>query len=181
MTRNGSLAYYLVAIVVGCFFMAVCDSFVFHVLEKPEYHWSAQSFLSYYAASLLLGCWTALLFAFVLRRLTAALRLGRSWQWLVAGAVVSPGIVWSLGWGAQFLAILVHQGPEWQTVPLLLIQMHVLMAPTAIVGGRFGTWEAAAAGAATAVVLLHIHRAFEPRAESESAPGSRVLVPPKSI
>ncbi len=164
MTRSGSLAYYLVAIVVGCFFMAVCDSFVFNVLEKPEYHWSAQNFLRYYAASLLLGCWTALLFAFVLRRLTAALRLGRSWQWLVAGAVVSPGVVWSLAW-AQFLAILVHQRPGWQTTPLLLIQMHVLLAPTTIVGGRFGTWEAASAGAATAVVLLHIHRAFELRAD----------------
>jgi len=165
MTRSGSLAYYLVAIVVGCFFMAVCDSFVLSALEKPDYHWSVQNFLRYYAASLLLGCWTALLFAFVLRRLTAALRLGRSWQWLVAGAVVSPGVVWSLAWAAQLLAILVHQRPGWQTIPLLLIQMHVLMAPTTIVGGRFGTWEAASAGAATAVVLLHIHRAFELRAD----------------
>lgn len=161
MTRRGSLVYYLGGIAVGCLFMAAYMS----LLVNPGTRWSIRNFLGFYSSAVFLGGWTALLFAFLLRRLTAALGARRYWEWMIAGAALAPAVIWFLGDVVQFLVVL-GQGPGWQAMPLLWIQVLMLMAPTAIVGTRLGMWGAIPVGAATAYVLSYIHRAFEPKLDS---------------
>lgn len=115
-------------------------------------------FLLYFLA-LVYGSFTMLLFAFLLRRAIGWLKWERANAWIVAGFVLAPSLVWAL----FFL---------WDK----LLSKWALVGPQVmwwmIFGGAIGVAEfahsqlaatisAAAVGAATALVLHRIHRAFE--------------------
>ncbi len=152
MTRRGSLAYYLAAVVVGCFAMTACLWFYHVLVELPH-----PGLLNLYFLSLLTGSFTALVFAFLLRLVMAVVngRTGR--QWLFSGAVLALLLVWGMGSLAIAFAP-VRKGPLW---------MALLGGPVFV--GLATPWLALPAGASTAYVLYRIHRAFAPLPEKSAS------------
>lgn len=152
MTRHGSLAYYLAAWVCGCLFMS---SFVWvraAIIRSPEIAdlGAAFSFLIFNFYGLMLGAPTALLVAFLLRRVADLARYQKSWQWMIVGSALSTALIA----GFWFLDRINMTG----------------RAMTSRVVGFFGSgpqivvnsgwWLALPAGAATAWVLYRVQRAF---------------------
>jgi uncharacterized membrane protein len=163
MTRRGSLAYYLVAWVCGCLFMSLA---IWLPGQWEHTHWTpgfqgASGFLFFYFLGLILGAFTALLFAFLLRRLVAALRLKDLWQWALTGAGLAELLVWGLAglnsvFGSSRFALGMPRPLE--LLRILLVGALGAVRPPAV-------RSILAAGAATASVLHLIQRAFEPRAD----------------
>ncbi len=164
MTRRGTLAYYFAAIVVGCFFLVLGVT----AIGEGSLRFSGQGlrdfFLLYFLA-LVYGSFTMLLFAFLLRRMARWLKWERAVVWMFAGAALAPSLVWAL-----FLL--------WSR----LLSQWALVGPQVmwwmIFGGAIGVAEfahsqlaatvsAGAVGAATALVLHRIHRAFEAPCETK--------------
>ena len=158
MTRRGTLAYYLAAIVVGCFFMVLGVTAIGEGSLRFSTAGLRDVFLLYFLA-LVYGSFTMLLFAFLLRRAARWLKWERAAVWVLAGAAIAPALVWALFivWDKLF--------SKWALVgPQVVWWM--------IFGGAIGVAEfahsqlaatvsACAVGAATALVLHRIHRAFE--------------------
>lgn len=152
MTRHGSLAYYLAAWVCGCFFMPIC------LLGTPNFPGSASEVplnvllripFSYFLA-LMFGAFSSLLFGFLLRRISRWLALSRTWQWLLAGAILAPILIALIG----SIFLLPHRRP-------MYFLLFIDYAPYSIISGGIGfVWRVIPAGAATAWVLFRIHRAF---------------------
>ena len=165
MTRRGSLAYYLAAVVCGTFFVV----FVYHAYSVWESglgdRW-AYDFIFAYFISLAVGLFTQLLFAFVLRRVTALLHWQAGWQWLIAGAVAGLAVLWILHWTGYALERM-HFPPERQTLKSLLLYPF-FVGPMMLAARPF--WLPIPAFAATAFVLFRVHRAFD--APSEPLAGS---------
>ena len=82
MTRRGTLAYYLTAIVVGCFFLVLGVTAIGEGSLRFSTAGLRDFFLLYFLA-LVYGSFTMLLFAFLLRRMAHWLkwepRWGRRW------------------------------------------------------------------------------------------------------
>jgi len=155
MTRRGSLAYYLAAWICGCVFMGAC---VWAYTTIPtgtgprgfplRENSGLLLFILFY--SLLSGAACALLDAFLLRRLTSALRWHGALQWTASGAILAPALIAGLGEldrlsGANAAASLSLLG-------ILTAGPDMVLA--------VGWWLAIPAGAATAYVLYRIDRAF---------------------
>ena len=159
MTRRGTLAYYFAAIVVGCFFMALGIT----AIGEGSLRFSGQGlrdfFLLYFLA-LVYGSFTMLLFAFLLRRAACWLKWERGVTWILAGAVLSPSLVWTffLVW-SRLLSGWALGGPQ---VMWLMIFGGAIGVAEFAHSHLAATISAAAVGAATALVLHRIHRAFEP-------------------
>ena len=108
-------------------------------------------------AALLLPA-TALLFAFLLRRLMSWLRAEKLWQWALAGPTLALPMAWGVRWASRATDVIGLQG-AWRQVAVFLFlgvrgiaERHVLLAmPVA---------------AATSAVLFLIHRAFAQKGES---------------
>lgn len=158
MSRRGTLAYYFAAVVVGCFFMVLGVTAIGEGSLRFSTAGMRDFFLLYFLA-LVYGSFTMLLFAFLLRRVAGWLKWERAVAWVVGGFVLAPSLVWAL-----FLL--------WDK----LLSKGALVGPQVIwwmiFGGAIGVAEfahsqlaatvsAAAVGAATALVLRRIHRAFE--------------------
>ncbi len=152
MTRRGSLAYYLAAWACGCLFMSL--GVWFRGGRAPGFE-GASGFLFFYFLSLIFGAFAALLFAFVLRRMAVVLRCGRLWQWLLLGAALGGGLIRALGWLRPWLDRI--EQPVARAI-LSLVSVVATLPPDSF-------WLAMPAGAATALVLYHIHRAFARREE----------------
>ncbi len=158
MTRRGSLAYYLAAVAVGCFFMALL---MWLPLGREPARWAprfegASGFLFFYFFAIVFGSFTALVFGFLLRALAKALRWNGLWHWLFLGAVVAG--VLNVG-----LRALGRSMESWSRAQTLAVSI-------AVGGPMFippqDWWRAVVAGIATAYVLFYIHGAFAPRAGS---------------
>ena len=162
MTRRGTLAYYFAAIVVGCFFMVLGITAIGEGSLRFSTAGLRDFFLLYFLA-LVYGSFTMLVFAFLLRRIAQWLKLTRTFAWSAAGALLAPSLVWALFFvWSRFLMERALVGPQvvwWM-----------------IFGGAIGVAEfaqsnlaaaisAAGVGAASALVLHRIHRAFEPGAD----------------
>lgn len=161
MTRRGSIVYYMAAWACGCLFMSLA---VWLSGKWEPTHWTpgfkgASGFLAFYFLSLILGAFTALLFAFLLRRSVAVLGWRQPWQWIAVGAVLAPLTIWVSGLAEVSRTSQVELG-RWVVTLLLLF-----FAAPALVREK-GLWLAVPVGAATALVLYHIHRAFEPRPDT---------------
>jgi len=162
MTRRGSLAYYLAAWVCGCLFMSVG---VWLPGGWESTHWTpsfkgAFGFVGSYFLSLVFGAFMTLLFALVLRRLTAILNWERLWQWVLTGAALAPLTVWTLALLGQAAGGREAQLNRWAVMLLLLF----LGGPMDVF--QRGLWVAIPVGVATSCVLYLIHRAFEPKLDS---------------
>ena len=161
MTRRGSLAYYLFAVVVGCLFLAVA---MLSMASVSTLRWdSGRDFIFVYFLAVAHGWMAALIFAFLLRRIACALAWRRSWQWMILGGSLAILLLlaWVLlptGWlGARIvLRSLLWLLPSGNTVTGFgFTSSPKVLLPVLFLGG-----------AATAFVLFRVHRAFEPQVES---------------
>jgi hypothetical protein len=148
MTRRGSLAYYLAAWICGCFFMSALVwikdlATVPLQLATPKGAFGLLFFCFY---GFIVGAFASLVSAFLLRRIAVAARWTQAWRWTLAGAVLAPVIIGLLGKWWQRSA---------DTAPWLLL---IAYGPAVVLYA--GLWLAIPAGAATALVLYRIHRAF---------------------
>lgn len=159
MTRRGSLAYYLAAWVCGCFFMSA--TIWFSSLWLPTAR-SVSDLLFVYFLYLMNGVLPMLLFGFVLRRAAKGMGLTHTWQWLVAGAVLTPALTALLGMMSSWHAV---QGAGWRD----WVSSYLLSTRANQVPPRWMPVITAPAGAATAWVLFRIDRAFS-RPYSETTP-----------
>jgi hypothetical protein len=155
MTRRGSLVYYLSAWILGCFFMSLLmwikDMFPV-TLDTPANH-SAFGLLFFYFYGLVFGALAALVGAFLLRAVMAALKCKTPIHWAVAGAVLAPLLIAILGvWGRRVGMV---ERPGMRLVGLLTFGPKTVL--------EAGWWLAVPAGAATAYLLCRIQRAFAPR------------------
>lgn len=156
MTRRGSLVYYLAAWILGCFFMST-SIWIKDLWGPPLMQMgSRQAFgmLLFYVYSLSFGASTALLGAFLLRRLMALLKCKTPAHWAGVGAILAPVLIGILGtWGRH-----ASSGTGSRPAPRLLA--FVTFGPMTVL--EAGWWLAVPAGAATAYLLCRIHRAFLP-------------------
>jgi hypothetical protein len=159
MTPRGTLAYYFVAVVVGCFFMVLGITAIGEGSLRFSTAGLRDFFLLYFLA-LVYGWFTMVLLGFVLRVAARRLKWTRGIAWVAAGAVLAPAVVWGLYalWAKTF-ARWALGGPQ--------------VAWWMVFGGAIGVAEFASSrpaataacvfvGAATAFFLHRVHRAFEP-------------------
>jgi hypothetical protein len=164
MTRRGSLAYYLVAVIVGPLFLSL-SIYVYGLLQGDVVSYVGLRFFSAYFLVLIFFALPLLLWAFGLRILSRTFSLREVWQWVMLGGVLLPSMLWVLS--AIYLGL---SSSGW--IPLFFFQLfgglgllarESLMALVVIL---------APAGAATAFLLRRIHLAFEPQAEEAGTPGA---------
>jgi hypothetical protein len=156
MTRRGSLAYYLTAWICGCFFVSFAVWIKSLAGRTPanvffNLH-SAFGLLFFCFFGLLLGFFSSIGGAFVLRLIAAWLRWQRGWQWMLAGAALAPAIIAPLGW-LQDNAVEHHR-------ELPRIVAMVAYGPSVVF--EAGAWLAIPSGALTAWVLYRVYMAFDP-------------------
>jgi len=155
MTRRGSLIYYLSAWILGCFFMSLAiwirdaagSNALFVSVRRFD---SIFGLIFFYFYGLILGAFAAMLGAFSLRRIMRALKCKTPSHWAVAGAILMPVVVVTLGWLERRFDVTLHPGERLMTL-LTLGPKTVLEA---------GWWLAVPAGAVTAYLLGRIERAF---------------------
>jgi len=161
MTRRGSIVYYLSAWILGCFFMSLLvwirEMFA-ATLDIPLSR-SAFGLLFVYFYGLLAGALAALLGAFVLRIIMAALKCKTPAHWAVVGAVLAPVLIVILGILGRRIETAQH--------PDLRLMGFLTLGPKTVLDA--GWWVAIPAGAVTAYFLCRIQRAFAP----QQAPGVR--------
>jgi len=155
MTRRGSIAYYLAAVVCGSFFLAVSYYGSLLWTGASRQNWG-RDFLFIYVITIPLALLPQLLSAWLLRRL--AWRVApRSWPvWLAAGTIIWLAVLWSVGQvGAAVEQI--RPSPAW--VNLKVVVMFLLVGP--MYASQQPLWIPVPAAAATAWVVFLVHRAFE--------------------
>jgi hypothetical protein len=160
MTKQGTLAYYLAAWVVGCF--VVTSLLVLQIWVTGTDYDRTGGFaevLKVYFVALIFGAVDSLVFAFLLRRIMR--NHGSVWLWMAAGGVL-----------ASLLALLfVRLGaadPSLSGSVLMLV-----LAPSNLIVGMRIWWQVPLDGAAIAAVLFLVNRAFN-RAEEQPQAQSRV-------
>jgi hypothetical protein len=161
MTRQGSIAYYLTAWIVGNFFMIlaffVSDAIALHGSTHDFFRDIASNFLFAYFFGLIYGASTALVYGFVLRRLMIWSRAIRLWQWFLAGSALVIPFFFTFRWmgprlhfsdpGGNFLAIMIG-GPL-----TTLVDDYRILFPAIL------------AGTMTSATLFYVHSAFAQKAE----------------
>ena|ERR1700735_4914003 len=162
MTRSGSLAYYLIAWICGCFFMSLAvwtkDLFGTSANNAISTH-SVFALIFFYFYGLVFGMVPALAGAFLLRRVMAALKCKTPSHWALVGAVFAPGVVAILGlWGR-------HAGLDEQGA-MRAIRI-ITYGPKLVVDT--GWWIAIPAGAMTAYLLCRVQRAFAPQQSPQAS------------
>jgi hypothetical protein len=153
MTRTGSLAYYLAAIVCGSFFYTLVHSLADSSAGGPSGNW-ARDFLFLFFLGTIFGWFPQLVAAFLLRRVAVPLGWDRAWHWIVGGAGVYLFVFVVLGIaGAQLERY--TAGTRYESINRILLGLDTLAA-------RSGIWQGLLAGAATSFVLYRVHGAFSP-------------------
>jgi hypothetical protein len=160
MTQRGSIVYYLSAWILGCFFMTLLvwarDMFA----ATPTFPVSRSTFglLFFYFYGLLLGSLAALLGAFLLRVIMAALKCKTPVHWALAGAILTPVLLVILGVLGRRIEGIQHTG--------LRLAGLLTLGPKIVLDA--GWWLAIPPGAATAYFLCRIQRAFAPQQAAAS-------------
>jgi hypothetical protein len=169
MTRRGSIAYYLAAVVCGCFFLVLALAAVGERSLRISSPGLRDVFLLYFL-SIAYGSVSLLLFAFLLRLLARRIRWISSLEWMFGGAILACLLAWSMN------SLWIHWlGPRNLPGPALLWRM-VFGGPVGLVGLSKGpvsaTLAMAVAGAATALVLARITFAFDTVPPQKSGHGA---------
>jgi hypothetical protein len=155
MTRRGTLIYYLSAWIVGCFFMSGAI-WIKGTFEPQSGTFAGRSVFGLIFASVsgfLLGACAAFLGAFLLRRIMTALKCKTPSHWALAGAILAPVLIASLGTWERHMNF--AQRPALNIFALLTTGPRVVLDT--------GWWFAIPAGAATAYLLCRIERRFAPQ------------------
>ncbi len=156
MTRRGSIAYYLAAVVCGSFFLAVSYFLYFQAAGSDSKQWGRDLLFLYFfgvlfaALPLVLGAW-------LLRRVVARLNWKQGWQWLLTGTAIFLAVVWVLGRTGVALVD--------ADVPGTMALMPILGGP--MFATLYPLWVPLPASAATAATLFLVHRAFAEPAPEE--------------
>jgi hypothetical protein len=154
MTRKGSIAYYLAAVVCGSFFFTLAH-FILTRANHGGIGELARNFLFAFFLETIFGCVLQLLAAFAVRRLASPLRWTEAWHWAIGGAGVFLLVLYALSLlGAGFNTVCVRYG--WTRIAPFG-QYLFRQAADSLQGG---IWEGLAAGALTALVLFAVNRAF---------------------
>jgi MFS family permease len=111
-----------------------------------------QNFLWLYFLSMVLGGFTSVLVAVLLRWVATSFRWRRGWHWAVTGAFLALAVVSAL----RFVGSLIPDTiPGW----LKLFVGLVVIAPE-VIHSPGNLWSTLPAGAATGFVLFKVNRAF---------------------
>jgi hypothetical protein len=148
MTRSGSIAYYLAAVVCGSFFFTLAH-FLIGTEKGSDPDW-ARAFLFAFFLGTIFMCIPQILAAFVLRRLAGPLRWTKSWHWAIGGAGV-------------FLLVLIVLGIAGAAFDRVAGGSRIASLGPFVFGQatmRSGIWQTLSAGALTALVLYSVQRAF---------------------
>jgi len=151
MTRSGSLAYYLAAVVCGSFFFTLAH-FLVGTDRGSDPDW-ARAFLFAFFLDTIFGGIGQIIAAFVLRRLAGPLRWTQAWHWAIGGAGV-------------FLLVLIVLGMLGAVFDRVAAGSRIASLGPFVFGQatmRSGIWQTLSAGALTALVLFSVHRAFTPQ------------------
>jgi hypothetical protein len=160
MTRQGTLAYYLAAWVIGCFVVAFL-AWAGEALAG-EIH-TASILLTTYFISLVFGAVSILFFAFLLRRLMRSLGTHALWIWFLSGASLAFLLIFALNHARSQLAVLFLS-----VIPLGEFGAIIFAAVFKFVdffSGR-NLWQGPIDGAITALVLCLVDRAFAGASEA---------------
>jgi hypothetical protein len=158
MTRQGSLIYYLAAWALGCFFMVLavwCENMIL-TTSQDLMREATEGFLTLIVYGYLFGAPTALLFGLLLRRIMLALKCKTPMHWAVAGAILAPLVVVTLGISSRRAAL-------WLPTDYSAILFPLVGAENVL---HTGWWLTIPAGAMTGYYLGRIQRAFAPAAET---------------
>jgi hypothetical protein len=160
MTKRGSLAYYLAAVVCGSFFFTLAQ-FLIGRDSTGASNW-ARDFLFAFFIETIFGCIPQLVAAFVLRRLASPLRWTQAWHWAIGGAGVYLFVFMVLGiLGAAFDRV----AAGWS-----FARFGLYLFGQATMSMRGGVWQVLAAGGVTALVLFSVNNAFAPSGVIQRAP-----------
>lgn len=150
MTKRGTLAYYLVALVAGPFFMVAC-TFLYVAFTQPEKGFGGISgFVLAYVLGLVGGGLTALIQAALLRTLGKRFGGNSPWRWIGLGGAISFALVWLIAKGWMLVI-------GERRVPKSLFEI-LLIGPVAV--SFQGVWLAIPAGMATGYLLFKVHKRF---------------------
>lgn len=163
MTRHGTLAYYLTALVVGDFFMNlaifVADAAARSLTAREFLGYTASYFLFSYFFGMVYGASTVVLYGFILRRLMMWSGATRVWQWLLAGSVLVVPLFFLLHWLRQILRF---EDPGGNLLAILVgavvadLADYKMLLPAILAGGL------------TAATLSYVQRAFAQGPEAQS-------------
>jgi hypothetical protein len=169
MTKRGSIAYYLAAVVCGCFFLVVALAGLGERSLRVSSPGFRDVFLLYFL-SIAYGSVSLLLFAFLLRLLARRIRWISSVEWMVGGAILACALTWSmhLTWS--------HWLGQRDLPGSTALWMIVFGGPVGLVGLSKGpvsaTLAMAVMGAGTAFVLARISFAFDTPAARKEGDGA---------
>jgi hypothetical protein len=150
MTKRGSLAYYLAAVVCGSFFFTLAQ-FLIGRDSTGTSNW-ARDFLFAFFIETIFACVPQLIAAFVLRRLASPLRWTQAWHWAIGGAGVYLMVFMVLGIvGAVFDRV----AGGWS-----FARFGLYLFGQATRSIRGGIWQVLVAGALTSLVLYSVNNAF---------------------
>ncbi len=165
MTRHGTLAYYLVSWVCGCFFMSSAI-FLRYTLDPHRdvplsLHGAVGNFWLFSFVGWIFGIGISLVGGFLMRRLMNAFHLRSTRAWVISGAILAPIIILAFGYLGRAL--------QSSTSKLAVAYEYVFgQAGTVILDS--GWWLAIPVGALAALILFRVDRAF----------GHSQLIPPPS-
>ena len=155
MTRHGTLAYYLVSWVCGCFFMSSAI-FLRYTLDPHRdvplsLHGAVGNFWLFSFVGWIFGIGISLVGGFLMRRLTNAFHLRSTRAWVISGAILAPIIILAFGYLGRAL--------QSSTSKLAVAYEYVFgQAGTVILDS--GWWLAIPVGALAALILFRVDRAF---------------------
>jgi hypothetical protein len=148
MTRSGSLAYYLAAVVCGSFFFTLAH-FLIGTDRGSDPDWARAFLFSFFLGTIFM-CIPQIFAGFVLRRLAGPLHWTKAWHWAIGGAGIFLLVLIVLGYlGGAFDRV--AAGTRIASLgPFVFGQASM----------RSGIWQTLSAGALTALVLFSVQRAF---------------------
>ena len=149
MTRQGTLAYYLAAWVIGCFVVAALQ-------------WVGEALAGEIHAASIFGAVAVLLFAFLLRRWMRLIGSHSQWAWLVSGAALALLQTYILI-RAESALLSIRSGQFGE-----ILFAAILNAADSLSGRNL--WQAPVDGAITAYVLCLVDGAFSRPNETTPEP-----------
>ena len=148
MTRSGSIAYYLAAVVCGSFFFTLAH-FLIGTDRGSDPDWARAILFSFFLGTIFM-CIPQIIAGFVLRRLAGPLHWTKAWHWAIGGAGV-------------FLLVLIVLGIAGTAFDRVAAGSRIAPLGPFVFGQstmRSGIWQTLSAGALTALVLFSVQRAF---------------------
>jgi len=154
MTKRGSLAYYMAAIVCGSFFFTLAQFLIGREsgTSSSAAAW-ARDFLGAFFIGTIFGFVPQVVAACVLRGIAGPLRWTIAWHWAMGGAGVYLLVTMILGlMGAEFDRIV----GGWRYAN----SIGLFLFGQAGMAVHSGIWQTLVGGAMTSLVLFSVHRAF---------------------